>query len=90
LLKLVESWGELDETLKPSAHKLLELEAWCHVSCGAAWGNPLVWWHCDFFVLKNLEQKLKAQNLLTWSFHEAWCHVSWGLAGALCWCIMVV
>jgi hypothetical protein len=90
LLKLVESWGELDETLKPSAHKLLEHEAWCRVSCGAAWGNLLVWWHCDFFVLKNLEQKLKAQNLLTWSFHEAWCHVSWGLAGALCWCIMVV
>jgi hypothetical protein len=46
LLKLVESWGELDETLKPSAQELLE--------------------------------------------HEAWCHVSWGLAGALCWCVMVV
>lgn len=27
LLKLVESWGELDETLTPSAHKLLEHEA---------------------------------------------------------------
>jgi hypothetical protein len=27
LLKLVESWGELDETLTPSAHKLLKHEA---------------------------------------------------------------